>query len=179
MKLYTKVIDNVKHILPKNKIVVIKDGMQTFNPSERLILSDGWKVYTPKSPEPTSEEVIEAERQALIDSINLYDISDEINLFYVTDIPVWLDKATRAGLMLKLQAEIALNIPETALWYDSTEFILTPQYAMQMLYAVEIYASQCYNNTQRHIAHAKDLKTVEEIRNYNFRTGYPEKLHFK
>jgi hypothetical protein len=47
-----------------------------------------------------------------------------------------------------------------------------------MLNAIELYASACYDNTQSHIAAIKDLKTVEEIDAYDYRVGYPEKLHF-
>jgi hypothetical protein len=178
MKLYIKTIDGVQHILPKNKIVVVKDGMQTFNPTEKLILSDGWKVYKPKSIEPTEEELIELERNALIDCIKLHDSSDEVNIFYIGNLPIWLDKNTRAGLLLRFQAEIATNIEETTLWYDSIEFKLTPQHGINMLYALEVYASKCYDRTQYHIANAKALNTVDDLRNYNFKTGYPAKLYF-
>jgi hypothetical protein len=58
------------------------------------------------------------------------------------------------------------------------EFILPLNAAMQMLYALEKYASQCYDNTNRHLAEIKKLTSVEEIDNYDYSTGYPEKLKF-
>lgn len=48
MKRYTK-NNEVKY---ENEIVIIKDNMQIFNPSEELILADGWKIYEPVVPEP-------------------------------------------------------------------------------------------------------------------------------
>ena len=50
--------------------------------------------------------------------------------------------------------------------------------AMQMLYAIEVYASACYDNTQRHLSEVEKLETIEEVEAYNYRTGYPEKLRF-
>jgi hypothetical protein len=47
-----------------------------------------------------------------------------------------------------------------------------------MLYTIEIYASQCYDNTQKHLAEVDKLEVIDEINNYNYRTGYPEKLKF-
>lgn len=38
-----------------NQIVVIKDGMQTMNPTEEMILADGWEVYGPVIPEPVPQ----------------------------------------------------------------------------------------------------------------------------
>lgn len=48
MKRYTK-NNEVKY---ENEIVIIKDNMQILNPSEELILADGWKIYEPVVPEP-------------------------------------------------------------------------------------------------------------------------------
>ena len=42
MKLYEKIINGKQHCKPANKIVIIKDGMQTFNPTEEMLLEDGW-----------------------------------------------------------------------------------------------------------------------------------------
>jgi hypothetical protein len=50
--------------------------------------------------------------------------------------------------------------------------------AMQMLMAIELYASQCYDNTQRHLAAVDALESKEEIDAYDYRVGYPEKLEF-
>ena len=43
MKLYEKIIDGKQHCKPANKIVIIKDGMQTINPTEEMLLEDGWQ----------------------------------------------------------------------------------------------------------------------------------------
>jgi hypothetical protein len=41
MKLYTKIINESSYIMPANRIVVIKDGMQIFNPTEEILFNDG------------------------------------------------------------------------------------------------------------------------------------------
>ena len=47
-----------------------------------------------------------------------------------------------------------------------------------MLNTIELYASACYDNTQSHIASINAIKDVETLKNYDYRTGYPEKLRF-
>lgn len=47
-----------------------------------------------------------------------------------------------------------------------------------MLYAIEIYASACYDNTQYHLSEVSKLETIEEIDAYDYTSGYPEKLQF-
>ena len=91
---------------------------------------------------------------------------------------MWLDKATRAGLMLRLQAEQAMGKETTTLWYGTHQFELPIVNAFQMLYALEVYASQCYDNTQRHLANVNALQSIEEVEIYDYRAGYPQKLEF-
>ena len=48
----------------------------------------------------------------------------------------------------------------------------------QMLYAVENYASQCYDTTASHKAAVDELKTTDEVVAYDYRSGYPENIEF-
>ena len=47
-----------------------------------------------------------------------------------------------------------------------------------MLYAIELYASACYDNTQRHLAALDMLEDEDSVKTYDYTTGYPEKLEF-
>nr|DAU41315.1 MAG TPA: hypothetical protein [Bacteriophage sp.] len=42
--------------------------------------------------------------------------------------------------------------------------------------SIELYASECYNTTQQHIANIKKLNSKEQINNYDYTVGYPDKL---
>lgn len=170
MKRYIK-DGKIKH---RNEIVIRKDGMNTFNPTEEMILADGWEEYVTPVYEPTIDDY----RRRKKDEILRYDSSDEVNAFYMQGQRMWLDKATRAGLMLRLQAEQSMGKETTILWYGSHQFELPMANAFQMLYALELYASQCYDNTQRHLAAVDALESKEEIDAYDYRTGYPEELEF-
>lgn len=158
----------------RNEIVIRKDGMNTYNPAEEMILADGWEEYVTPVYEPTIEDY----RKRKSDEILRYDSSDDVNAFYMQGQRMWLDKATRSGLMLRLQAEQAMGKESTTLWYGNHEFALPMVNAFQMLYALELYASQCYDNTQRHLAAVDALESKEEIEAYDYRTGYPEDLEF-
>ena len=67
---------------------------------------------------------------------------------------------------------------DTVLWYNGMQFPLFLEQAIQILYAIEVYASACYDNTQKHLTAVNILETIEDIENYNHRIGYPEKLEF-
>lgn len=82
MKLYEKIIDGKQHCKPANKIVIRKDGMQTFNPTEEMLLADGWKVHEPVPYEPTEEEILNREKEYKIEEILRHDSSHEIHWKY-------------------------------------------------------------------------------------------------
>lgn len=173
MKTYRKTIDGKRVRKARNQIVIIKDGRQYINPSHEMLIADGW------------EEVMEAEVSAidrakarLKSRIERYDSSENVNGFSLQDTHAWLDKATRAGLMLRLQAEQAMGKESTTLWYGNHQFDLQMANAFQMLYALEVYASQCYDNTQRHLAAIQSLQTIEEVESYDYKAGYPAQLEF-
>lgn len=175
MEFYTKIIDGKQEIKPRNRIIIRKDGMQTINPPHDMLVEDGWQLYV--IPEPTPEELLKRARAKRRREILEYDSSEEVNIFYLNDEPMWLDKATRAGLKLRLEAEDAIGNAETILWYNGKPYYLTIQQAMQMLYALEVYASQCYDNTQRLLAILDSFTTIEEIEAFEELPGYPEKLY--
>ena len=180
MKKYIKTIDGKKVIKSANEIVVRKNGMQTFNPTEAQILADGWEEYIEPEYMPTLEDV-KGKKYA---EIVAYDSSSEVNEFSIGGVPMWLDKATRAGLKLKFEAEEALaqddnmTNPTTSLWYGVNEYILPLSEAKKLLLRLEIYASLCYNNTQRHLAEVSKLDTIEAVNAYDYTIGYPNKLAF-
>ena len=178
MKLYEKIIDGKQHCKPANKIVIVKDGMQTFNPTEEMLLEDGWVEHIPVQYEPTEEEILNREKKYKIDEILRYDSSKEINGFYIDDKELWLDKATRVGLKLRFDAEIANGQTNTTVWYEGTAFNLELVNALQMLNDIELYASVCYDKTQSHIASVNAIEDIETLKKYDYRTGYPEKLRF-
>ena len=66
----------------------------------------------------------------------------------------------------------------TTIWYEGTPFNIELVNALQMLNDIELYASACYDNTQRHIASINTIEDIETLKNYDYRTGYPEKLRF-
>ena len=127
---------------------------------------------------PKFERTIDQAKVEMKNRITEYDNSNEVNAFYISGLEVWLDKATRTGLKLRFEAEMAMGQTETTLWYNNMQFPLTVENAIKMLYAIELYASACYDNTQSNIAIVEELTTVEEVDGFDYTIGYPNKLEF-
>lgn len=176
-KLFVKEIDGTRVTKRRNQITVIIGDFQFINPNDAILFEDGWEEFA-TSPSVTPVETVDSTRSRIIRKINSYDSSSSVNEFIVSGAHIWLDKATRVGLKLRFESEIAMGISNTALWYEGVKFELETENAIKMLFAIELYASACYDNTQKHIANVNALETIEEIENYDYTTGYPEKLRF-
>lgn len=163
-------------ILPKNEIAIYRDGARVYKPSHKTLVANGWELYV--APEPTEEQLLERAKARKISDLEVFDKSKAVNYFYIGDVGLWLDKDTRVGLQLRFEAEIAQGKEGTTLWHEGMQFPLPLSSAMQMLYALELYASACYDNTARHRANINALATIEEVEAYDFTTFYPDKLRF-
>ena len=129
-------------------------------------------------PDPELQQAIADKLQQITD----YDTSPAVNSFKLNGADVWLDKATRVGLMNSTSIEKAVGNGTTTLWFAiggvETKITLPCDTAIQMLSALEMYALECYNRTAQHKAAVAKLTTVEEAEAYDYTTGYPEKLTF-
>ena len=47
-----------------------------------------------------------------------------------------------------------------------------------MLSSLELYALNCYNVTAKHKVAIEGLTNIEDIINYDYTVGYPDKLNF-
>lgn len=174
MKQYKKIVDGKEVIRYAENIIIRTATEQIINPSESLILADGWEEYVAPIYAPTLETI----QRSKIDEILAYDSSSSVNEFSIGGVPMWLDKATRAGLILRFEAEGKVGRTETTLWNDGQSYTLPLETAQQILIALELYASACYDNTQRHIAEVQKLESKEAVESYDYTTDYPAKLNF-
>ena len=152
---------------------IILNDMWVINPTEEQILEAGYVLWEEPVYVPTLLDLKNEKVAALVE----YDSSDAINGFTFNNIPLWLDKATRVGLMLRFESEKAAEEETTQLWADTTKITLPIDAAINLLHTIEIYASKCYDKTAEHRANIMALETAEEVENYDFTVGYPEKIN--
>jgi hypothetical protein len=124
------------------------------------------------------EYTIDELKEMKIAEINAYDKSDAVNSFTLAGKEMWLDKDTRVGLVNSIGIEKESGRMNTTLWYNAEKYVIPVDTALQMLNRLELYALDCYNVTQSHIAVVKSLSDAGQVEAYNYKTGYPEQLNF-
>lgn len=77
MELYIK----QNKIKQRKNINIVVDGMRIFNPTEDMLLQDGWEKYVPPIQEPVEIPIEEQYKQRVVELIReRYSIDDELSI---------------------------------------------------------------------------------------------------
>lgn len=154
-----------------------------YKPSMDLVLNDILSSGEQASMEEIKEisEGLGAEplgymKKAMLAYIEKYDASSSVNSFLLNGMEVWLDKATRVGLMNSTTIAKSMGQQKTTLWLGSYQLEVDCDKAIQLLSALEMYALECFNVTAAHKKAVSELDNIEAVLTYDYKSGYPEKL---
>lgn len=154
----------------------VQTGVDTFEPHEVTKYRYDKEIVEVRSF--SEDNVLSALKEKKIAEIRSYDSSSNVNQFAYSGMTLWLDKETRGGLLVRFNAEKSAGKTETTLWAGDVALSLNIDTAIQILYAIEVYASACYDNTASHIATVNAMQDIESVMGYDFKSGYPNKLIF-
>ena len=124
-------------------------------------------------------KTLEEAKEILLAEIDAYDKSSAVNGFALNGAVVWLDKATRVGLMNSTSITKAMGQPTTTLWLGESKMEVPCDTAIQLLSALEMYALECFNVTAAHKKAVSELTTIEEVEKYDITAGYPAQLRME
>lgn len=125
----------------------------------------------------TTEAALTAAAQKMVlEKITDWDTSSAVNGFILNGERVWLDKATRVGLMNSTSIAKAMGQATTTLWLGDAKLVVECDKAIQLLSALEMYALECFNVTAAHKKAVSEMSTVEEVLAYDYTADYPKIL---
>ena len=113
-----------------------------------------------------------------IAEITAYDCSDAVNALTYKGVRTWLTAEVRNSYLTSIQAAELLG--ETSITFDIGGQVVTLelQSAKIMLAKLQRYADACYLVTSTHKANVGALTTIEDVTDYDYKTGYPAQLEF-
>lgn len=158
-------------------VAMNKNGVMKYETREKTQYAyDVYWITLPSSSAHDATSVLEAAKTEVETAITDYDSSSAVNSFLLNGIQVWLDKATRVGLMNSTAIAKNMGQEKTSLWLGSYQLEVDCDKAIQLLSALEMYALECFNVTAAHKKAVSELDNIEEVLTYDYKSGYPEKL---
>ena len=195
---------NIDELKQKDNVTVteVKNGCVKVSADKGFILKGGdtytSEIYCAKDAELQDYEVVaysdylraenkkkyegktlEEAKEMLLAEIDAYDKSSAVNGFVLNGAVVWLDKATRVGLMNSTSITKAMGQPTTTLWLGESKMEVPCDTAIQLLSALEMYALECFNVTAAHKKAVSELTSIEEVEKYDITAGYPAQLRME
>ena len=157
-----------------------------------VLLSDEQVAFHEENPEanvkevwymrfdPEPERTLEDAKAEMIRRITLYDSSINVNEFKVNNrIRGWFTADERNNYKCSIDAAETVGIEKVSFFIGDTLFELNIETAKQMLARLQLYADSCFIVTKQHKLAINELDTIEEVDNYDYTVGYPEKLNFE
>lgn len=127
---------------------------------------------------PVPPRTLDIAKREKLSEIEFYDISENVNGFYLNGNLVWLDRDTRASLKNTIESATLMGRESLNIWFNDVYVTLPLETTKTLLATLELYATDCYNVTAQHKVEVKALTTIEDVDNYDITLDYPEKLSF-
>ena len=162
-----------------NKWILLSDEQVKFhNEHPYASISEVLNMYIT----PEQQRTLEQAKEQKLFEIQQYDESDLVNSFNIVvnenTISAWITPEQRSNYKNSIDAAELLGLEEVHPVFDGIQFTLQTQMAKMALAQIQIYADRCYIVTETHKANVEALTTIEEVDEYLYTTGYPEKLTF-
>ena len=117
-------------------------------------------------------------RAMVLQKIENYDISDNVNAFKIGGAKYWLTKPMRESLVTSLDRFQKAGIDNFPFVLGSIQTQLPCNVLDGMITLLEVYATQCMGVTTAHMLAVKALATEDEILAYDYTKNYPSMLEF-
>lgn len=170
---------NEEHVKTTEHVPVAMndDGTMEYETREKTQYAyDVYWLSLPSTAPHDAAAVLSEAKKSMLAEITAYDSSSSVNSFLLNGMEVWLDKATRVGLMNSTTIAKSMGQQKTTLWLGSYQLEVDCDKAIQLLSALEMYALECFNVTAAHKKAVSELDNIDGVLTYDYKSGYPDKL---
>ena len=114
-----------------------------------------------------------------IRDIDIYDNSESVNSFTINnEITAWFTPSERVNYKNSIESAKLLEVKELSLFINGTLMTIPTEVAERLLATIQLYADTCYITTQQHKNIVEAMTEIEDVDNYDYTVGYPERLNF-
>lgn len=159
-----------------------------------VLLSDEQLTFHNEHPEASVKEVLDMElfpkpeehirtideaKQEKLREIEVYNRSENVDSFTINgEITSWFTPTERSNYKNSIESAKVLEVKELSLFINGTLMTIPTETAEKLLAAIQLYADACYIVTQQHKNIVEAMTEIDDVDNYDYTVGYPERLNF-
>lgn len=164
-------VESVMHnIVPDDSLNEENRADESYN----SFLYDGYWLDVSNN---SANGIVESARRMMLEEVDKFDSSGEVNGIIINGQSVWIDKNTRMGLRQNIADKKAVSQSNITMWMGETPITMPCDKAEEWMCKIENYAYDCFNVTAYHKANIQSLTSLEDILAYDVTIGYPEKIN--
>ena len=159
-----------------------------------ILLSEEQVAFHVNNPSATIEQVLNMDisdsnirtiddaKREMINNVENYDKGPSVNSFVInTDddrIVAWITPDKRTSYKDSIDAAEFMGIDTVTAIFEGKQISIPTQTAKTALIKIQLYADQCFIVTEMHKAAIMALDNIQDVDNYDYTVGYPERLTF-
>lgn len=160
----------------EGKWVLLSEEQTAFHEEHpNASVTEVWNMELIPTPVPHIRDIDDAKREKK-EQIDNYDNSSDVNGFEVNGNTAWFTADERANYRASIESAKLLNVSSISFYIGDTLLTLPTEQVELLLAQLQLYADQCFIVTKQHKANVDALETIEEVDNYDYMTGYPQKI---
>lgn len=159
-----------------------------------VLLSEEQAAFHEEHPEASVKEVLDMElapepeepvrtiedaKREKLREIESYNSSENVDSFTINgEITAWFSPAERSNYKNSIESAKLLDVKELSFFINGTLMTIPTEVAERLLASIQLYADTCYITTQQHKNAVEAMTEIEDVDNYDYTVGYPERLNF-
>lgn len=127
---------------------------------------------------PTTYDIIQIVKNTVIEYANSSYVKEVLIKTKDKEVKGWLDSDTRTSLVNTINAKKLAGETTIDIWFNDDSVTLTLDKAIELINAIELYSSNCYNIVQEKLNEINLLSSNDDVYNYIIVNDFPNKLIF-
>jgi hypothetical protein len=179
--LYDNIGESYEDFLDNKWVLLAVDQVAFHKEHPEASVEEVWNMQIAPEPPRTLEQA----KNEMINNINDYDASDNVNAFNIHDtehdvtFEGWFTPEERSNYKSSIDAAKLIGVSALTFFIGDVELEVTPTQAEYMLAQIQLYADQCYIVTKQHKIDVSGLDTIAAVDAYPYQQGYPNKIIFE
>jgi hypothetical protein len=179
--LYNNLGDSYEDFLDNKWVLLAVDQVAFHEEHPEASVEEVWNMQIAPEPPRTLEQA----KAEMIQKINEYDSSDNVNAFNVHDtehdatFDGWFTPDERSNYKSSIDAAKLIGVSALTFFIGDLQLEVTPTQAEYMLAQIQLYADQCYIVTKQHKIDVNGLDTIASVDAYPYQQGYPNNITFE
>ena len=178
--LYVTKSSEAENSIQEENNSIQEDGNAIQEDSNTVNAEETEQILTVSAAQYVTDEsdVLSQKKNAVLNEIVEYYNSSDVKSFSLGEDSFWIEDSVRLSIRYTSEIKKKNGEESSKIWNGDKCYDIPIDSIIGIIDSLHIYSDKCYNVMKNHKLNVLSLESEEEILNYDYKCGYPEKLIF-